>query len=218
MTDVLRRSLSDAARELVRLGLNGGTAGNISVRHGAAMLITPSGILPDLTTPESIASVPLDSIGAKPTWEGPLEPSSEWRLHRDILRERPDVGAVVHTHSTYATVLATQQRDIPALHYMIAAFGGTRIRCTPYAPFGSQQLSDLIVRDLGARHAVLLGNHGAVAVGHDLRQAVWRAGELETLAKLAVIAGATGTPVILDEREVVAAIGQFAGYGLAASR
>lgn len=218
MSDALRQTMADATRELVRIGLNGGTAGNISVRDGSAMLITPSGILPELTTPDTIATMPLPSAGDAPVWEGPRRPSSEWRLHRDILLQRSDVGAVVHTHSTYATVLATQHREIPALHYMIAAFGGSRVRCTPYAPFGSQRLSDLIVEYLGSRHAVLLGNHGMVAVGCDLDQAMWRAGELETLAKLTVIAGATGAPAILDDHEVAAAIVQFTGYGPAAAR
>ena len=157
----------------------------------------------------------LDGDDGTPLWRGPCKPSSEWRLHRDILRCRDDVGAVVHTHSLYATVLATQHRDIPAIHYMIAAFGGPVVRCTPYVPFGSQALSDLIVEYLGPRHGVLLGNHGMVVIGRDLEQAMWRAGELETLAKLAVVATATGTPVLLSDDEIARTVERFADYGLA---
>ena len=217
MSEPLHRALADASRELVRLGLNQGTAGNISARHGDEMLITPSGIPPERTTPEMIAAVTLTGDDAAPSWRGPHKPSSEWRLHRDILRHRNDVGAVVHTHSLYATVLATQHREISAVHYMIAAFGGPCIRCTPYVPFGTQALSDLILEHLGPLHAVLLGNHGMVATGGDLEQAMWRAAELESLAKLTVVAGATGTPVLLSDDEIARTVERFADYGLAAT-
>jgi L-fuculose-phosphate aldolase len=212
MEDRHRQALVDASADLVRLGLNQGTAGNISLRYGDGMLITPSGIPPEVTRPEMIARMTL----VDESWEGPAKPSSEWRLHRDIMRERPDVGAVVHTHSLYATVLATLHRPIPALHYMIAAFNGPEIRCTPYAPYGTQALSDLIIVHLGDRHGVLLGNHGMVATGSDLAQAMWRASELETLAKLAFLAGCAGAPVILPDAEIADVIERFKGYGLSA--
>lgn len=217
MSEALRRALADASRELVRLGLNQGTAGNISVRHGEDMLVTPSGIPPEQILPETIAALPLENDEDPPRWRGANKPSSEWRLHRDILRSRRDVGAVVHTHSLYATVLATQHRGIPAVHYMIAAFGGPRVRCTPYAPFGTQALSDLIIEHLGSLHAVLLGNHGMVVTGRDLEQAMWRAVELESLAKLTVVASATGTPVLLSDDEIARTVERFADYGLAAT-
>lgn len=207
-------AIVDANLSLVRTGLNHGTAGNVSARDGEAMWITPTGVLPERTDAAMIARVPLADPQA---WSGPLPPSSEWRLHRDIYLARADIGAVVHTHSTYATVLATQRRDIPALHYMIAAFGDAVIRCTPYAPFGTQALSDLIVEHLGARHGVLLGNHGMVATGDTLAQAMWRAGELEALAKLLVLATSGGTPpVLLSEEEIARTVERFASYGMSA--
>ena len=210
----LRQALVEASLELVRRGLNEGTAGNISARHGGGMLITPSGIPPEATTPRMIAAMPLDSDG---TATGPKKPSSEWRLHRDILAARADVGAVVHTHSTYCTVLACQHRSIPALHYMIAAFGMHEIGCTPYAPFGTQQLSDLIVEHLGDGHGVLLGNHGMVATGADLAQAMWRAVELEALAKMYYLATTGGgAPALLSQDEITRTIQRFAGYGMTA--
>ena len=210
----IREAIVVASIDLVRSGLNNGTAGNISVREGDQMLITPSGIAPDKTDASMIAALPLSGSGE---WSGRTKPSSEWRLHRDILCRREDVGAVVHTHSPYATILATQQREIPALHYMIAAFGGSVIRCTPYVAFGTQELSDLILAYLGHRHGVLLGNHGMVATGATLEQAMWRATELEALARMYVVASATGTPVILSDLEIERTIERFQDYGMTAS-
>ena len=210
-----RQALVVASRDLVRFGLNQGTAGNVSLRAGQRMLITPSGLKPEETDAGTIATMPMDGDGDG-MWSGPKKPSSEWRLHRDIFRHRADVHAVVHTHSPYATVLATQRRDIPALHYMIAAFGDSVIRCTPYVPFGTQELSDLIVEYLGHRHGVLLGNHGMVATGMTLDQAVWRAVELEALAKMYLLSSATGTPVILADDEIRRTVKRFDGYGMTA--
>ncbi len=212
-----RQALVEASIDLVRAGLNAGTAGNISVRYDAGMLITPSGTPPARVSPAMIAAMPLDGeSGHEERWVGPSKPSSEWRLHRDILYHRPDIGAVVHTHSMFATVLATQHRAIPALHYMIAVFGVPTIRCTPYAPFGTQALSDLIVEYLGAGHGVLLGNHGMVTTGVTLDQAMWRAGELEALAKMYYLASVGGAPIILSKEEVQRTIERFATYGMTA--
>ncbi len=208
----LRKALVEASRDLIRRGLNEGTAGNISARHGDGLLVTPSGIPPKATTPRMIAAMAFDG-----STRGPETPSSEWRLHRDILMHRRDIGAVVHTHSTYCTVLACQHRAIPALHYMIAAFGSAIIRCTPYVPFGTQALSDLIVEHLGRGHGVLLGNHGMVATGADLAQAMWRAVELEALARMYYLATAGGgEPVILPDDEIERTIERFQGYGMTA--
>jgi L-fuculose-phosphate aldolase len=212
MDEDLRHQLVEASRELIRLGLNQGTAGNISVRVPGGFLITPTGIEAGRMRADEIARMSWKS-GA---FEGPVKPSSEWRLHRDILRHRPDLGAVVHTHSLYATVLSTLHRSIPALHYMIAIFNGPEIRCTPYAPFGTQALSDLILEYLGERHGVLLGNHGMVAAGRTIEQAMWRANELETLAKMSFLAQSIGSPVILPDDEITRTIERFRDYGLSA--
>lgn len=206
-------ALVRANRDLVRLGLNQGTAGNVSVRVGHEMLITPSGVPPEHVDRSTIAALALNGAGE---WSGSHKPSSEWRLHLDIFNARNDVGAVVHTHSPYATVLAVQHREIPAVHYMIAAFGGAIIRCTPYVPFGTQALSDLIVEYLGPRHGVLLGNHGAVATGATLDQALWRATELEALAKLYCLASPPTPPVILSDEEIGRTTERFAFYGMTA--
>lgn len=213
--DAQRREIVAAARELARLGLNHGATGNLSVRCGAAALVTPSGLPSDALTPESIARMPLAGAegAAEGSWEGPLPPSSEWRFHLDILRARPDANAVVHTHAPYATTIASMRRDIPAVHYMIAAFGGPTVRCVDYAPFGTPELSRLALRGLEGRTGVLLANHGAIVIGADLRRALWRAVELEDLARLYYLSLVGGGAVILDDDEVMRTVARFEHYG-----
>jgi L-fuculose-phosphate aldolase len=208
----LRLAIVAHARALNGLGINQGTSGNLSARCGAAILITPSGMAYEAIEPGMIALVPL--AGEDGVWSGPLRPSSEWRFHRDILRARPDVGAIIHTHAPYATALAMLRKPIPAAHYMIAAFGGPTIRCTDYAPFGTQELSDLAVTGLKDRHGVLLGSHGMITTGADLEQALWRAVELEALAKMYHMALVLGTPAILPDDEVALLVERFKTYGV----
>ena len=211
---MLRAALVAAAQELARLGLNHGATGNLSARCGAAALVTPSGLPAAALTPESIARMPLAGDGCvEGAWEGPLPPSSEWRFHLDILRARPDANAVVHTHSPYATTIAALRRDIPAVHYMIAAFGGPTVRCVDYAPYGTPELSRLALAGLEGRSGVLLANHGAIVIGADLRRALWRAIELEDLARLFYLSLIAGGAVILDDDEIMRTVARFAHYG-----
>jgi len=205
----LRGAIIESARWMNQSGLNQGTAGNISVRYRDRLLITPSATPYDSMTPGMIASMPLDGEGA---WSGPLRPSTEWRFHLDILRARSDIGCVVHTHSIYATVLAIARKAIPACHYMIAAFGGADIRCAGYARFGTAELSELAVAALEGRNGCLLANHGMIAVGRDLEQAMWFAVELETIARQYYLALALGAPHILDDCEIAEALRAFAAY------
>jgi L-fuculose-phosphate aldolase len=206
-----REAVVAAAQELERLGLNRGSAGNVSLRDGEAMLITPSGVPSGRLAPQDIARMALQGLDG--AFEGPLPPSSEWRFHRDIYIARPDVGAVVHMHSPYATTLAILRRDIPAAHYMAAAFGGPIVRCTDYAPYGTAELSALAVAGLGQQHGVLLGNHGAIVTAGDLDKALWRAGELEQLAQVYYLASLAGAPVILSDEEIMRTVERFKSYG-----
>ena len=194
-------------------GFNQGSAGNISLRFGEAMLITPSGVDYDDLTPEMILAQAFDAEEAARDGKLGVNASSEWRFHRGIFRARPDVAAVVHSHAPYATVLSMLRRPIPASHYMIAAFGGPRIECTDYAPFGTQALSELAVAGLSDRMGVLLGSHGMIAVGPGLDRALWLAGELETLAKLHYLAGLAGAPVVLGDEHIAELVVKFADYG-----
>ncbi|OYV52783.1 MAG: class II aldolase [Acidocella sp. 35-58-6] len=203
-----RTALIAAARSLMGLGLNTGTAGNLSLRTEHGMLITPSAIRYEDITPEMIAMMPLTSDYG--TWEGPKRPSSEWRFHLDIMRARPDIGAIVHTHAPYCTALAMARRNIPACHYMVTRFGGADVRCAPYALFGTAELSALAVEALEGRTACLLANHGLIATGATLDAAMGMAVELEMLAKQYCLALSIGGPVLLTAHEIAEAQQQFA--------
>lgn len=212
----LRRAIIDTCREMNATGLNQGTSGNISVRHGDTMLITPSATPYDMMTPEMIAAMPLDGLYGD--WEGPRKPSSEWRFHLDIMRARADVGAVVHTHSTFATTLAIARKPIPPCHYMIAAFGGTDVRCGGYARYGTAELSAIALEALEGRNGCLLANHGMITVGPTLERAMWLAVELETLAKQYYHTLLIGGPVLLSDDEIAETAAAFGSYGLQSER
>jgi len=205
-----RAAIVGAAQEMERLGLNHGSAGNLSLRVGDAGLVTPSGVPSRELSPEAIARMPLAGEG---TFEGPLPPSSEWRFHLDIYRARPDVNAIVHMHSPYATTIATLRRDIPAVHYMIAAFGGPTVRCVDYAPYGTAELSQLVVAGLKDRDGVLLANHGAIVTGANMRRTMWRAVELEALAQVFYLGALAGEPVVLSDEEIMRTVERFKTYG-----
>jgi L-fuculose-phosphate aldolase len=212
----LREAIIAKCRWINASGLNQGTSGNISARYEDRMLVTPSAVPYDTMKPEMIAAMPLE--GSYGEWDGPLQPSTEWRFHLDIMRARPDVGSVVHTHSTYATVLAIARKPIPACHYMIAAFGGTDIRCAGYARYGTKELSELALAALQDRNGCLLANHGMIALGADLDKAMWRAVELETIARQYYLALALGAPVILSDDQIAETAKGFETYGLQASQ
>jgi len=149
-------------------------------------------------------------------YQGNHRPSSEWRFHRDILQARDDVNVVLHTHSTFSTVLAVHERSIPSFHYMVAVAGGNDIRCSPYACFGTQVLSDHVVKALEGRNACLLGHHGLIVTAQTFEKALWLAVEVETLAKMYVHALAIGEPPLLGEAEMAQVHEQFKrmSYGL----
>lgn len=204
----LRKEIIATCRSMDRRGINQGTSGNISVRWRDGLLITPSGLAYDTMAPEDIIFLDMDGT---PT--GPHKPSSEWRFHRDILRERRDVGAVVHAHPTYCTAIAITGEDIPAVHYMIAAAGGPTVRCAPYATFGTDELSENALRALDGRLCCLLANHGSIACGATLGKAFWLAAELETLARQYYLSRQLGNPVVLSDDEIARVAEKFKSYG-----
>ena len=205
----LRTMVVSACRELTRRGLTHGTSGNVSVRCGARrFFVSPSGMDYEILQADDVPLMDLDG-----RWFGRCRPSSEWRFHRDILESRPDVGAIVHTHSPRATALACTGRGIPAFHYMIAVAGGRDIRCAPYCTFGTQELSDAALTALKDRKACLLANHGVIATGADLAIAVALAGEIENLALQYSLALTLGEVRILDDAEMSRVIEKFRTYG-----
>ncbi|MEO3478171.1 class II aldolase/adducin family protein [Phaeobacter sp. CAU 1743] len=210
-TPELRQAIIDACLSMERQQINQGTSGNISVRVGDQMLITPSGVDYARMTPEMIVAMPLDDGAPAP---GQMKPSSEWRFHRDILREKPAVNAVVHAHPVNCTALAMNRTEIPACHYMIGAFGGDTVPVADYALFGTAELSDNVLKSLKNRAACLMANHGAVVIADTLNRALWRMVELETLAKGYVTSLSVGQPHILNGDEMAKVMEAFADYGL----
>jgi L-fuculose-phosphate aldolase len=209
----LREEMVAYGLKLTPSGLSQGTSGNLSIRFEAGFLVTPSGMPYGEITPEDVVFVDMDG-----RYDHPRRPSSEWRFHRDIYAARPDVGAVVHAHPPYSTALAICRTDIPAIHYMIAVSGGDSIRCCDYYTYGTQELSDAVVRALEGRMACLMANHGMIATGSNMEQAMWRAVEVETLARQYTLALQIGKPVLLTDTEVDQSLEKFGNYGLMAKQ
>ena len=203
-----RQSIIDACLRMNVLGINQGTSGNISLRHGDGMLITPTSTPYEAMKPEQIVYMHLDG-----NHDPAQRPSSEWRFHRDIFKARPEVQAIVHTHPPYSTMLAIMGMEIPPVHYMVAVAGGDTIRCAPYATFGTQELSEHAVRALEGRLACLLEHHGMIAVGPSLPKAMWLAVEVETLARQYHGCLQIGTPPLLSKEEIEKVRVRMAGYG-----
>jgi len=204
----LRTEIIATARRMNALGINQGKSGNIGHRVLGGFLVTPTGMDYDALKPGDI--VPMDFAGHH---RGRRLPSSEWRFHRDILRARPEVAAVIHTHAMFATTLACLGRGIPSFHYMVAVAGGDDIRCAPYATFGTEELSNHAVAALEGRKACLLANHGMIAVGPSLKAALALAVEVETLAAMYWRALQVGEPALLDRAEMTRVIEKFKTYG-----
>ncbi|MSQ65349.1 MAG: class II aldolase [Limnohabitans sp.] len=205
---VLREQMLAGALQLDAVGLNRGSTGNLSVRAGDHWLVTPSGIAAQDLSPQSMVRM---DFNGEPL--GPGKPSSEWRFHRDILVTRHEVAAIVHTHSRFATAFSCLHREIPAFHYMIAIAGGDSIRCAPYALFGTQALSDLAIEALQHRKACLLGNHGLIALGADLKRAMAVAIEVESLCEQYWTALQLGEPQILSAEQMQLVHDKFKPYG-----
>lgn len=210
MSLAARKAMINVALRMERAGLNQGTSGNLSVREGGGLLLTPSGIAYDTMQPEQIVAMTLDG-----SWGGEgVRPSSEWRFHRDILSARPEIGAIVHAHPIHSTALAVHNRPIPAFHYMVAVAGGRDIPCAAYATFGTQELSDAVLAALADRNACLMAHHGLLACGPTLEDAFRLAVEVETLAAQYLMALQCGEPPHLDDREMERVLARFrAGYG-----
>jgi L-fuculose-phosphate aldolase len=210
----LRRDVITTALRMNAAGINHGKSGNVSTRvlppggQTEGFLITPTGIDYDAIQPEQIVLMDMQGEHA-----GDVLPSSEWRFHRDIYAARPDVAAIVHTHSIFATTLACQHRNIPPFHYMVAMAGGRDIRCAPYATFGTQALSDAALSALEGRRACLLAQHGVIACGESLKAALALAIEIEALATMYWHALQLGEPPHLSNAEMEVVLDKFKTYG-----
>ena len=204
----LREAVIDTCLKMNEEGINQGTSGNVSVRTPEGFLITASGVPYHKMKPEHVVEMDLDG-----GYRGEYLPSTEWRMHLDIFKHRPDAEAVVHTHSIYATALSCLRKDIPPFHYMIGIAGGTTLRCAKYAEYGTPELSEGMLKAMKDRQACLLANHGQIAFGPNLEKALWRAGEVETLCHQYWAALQAGKPVMLTDRQMTTVLARFKTYG-----
>ncbi|PTC04473.1 L-fuculose-phosphate aldolase [Vibrio mediterranei] len=206
----LSQQIIDTCLEMTRLGLNQGTAGNVSVRFDNGMLITPTGIAYDKLTPDHIVYVTHDGFFE----EGKL-PSSEWHFHLTCYQTREDVNAVVHNHAINCAAVSILNKPIPAIHYMVAASGATEIPCVPYATFGSHELAEYVKEGMANSKAILLQHHGLIAGEANLEKALWLAHEVEVLADLYLKTMAITPDVpVLGDAEMQKVLGKFKSYGL----
>lgn len=204
-----RQQLAAALHALGDSGLSPGSTGNASVRVDGGLLISPTGLACAAISPDQLVFI--DSHGNCPN--GQLRPSSEWHFHYNIYQSRADVGAVVHCHSRYATALACTRRGIPPYHYMVAAAGGSDIRCADYATFGTLQLADAVDAALQNRRACLLANHGQIALGDTPQQALDLAIQVEELAAGYCQTLTLGGPTPLSDAEMQEVLDKFSSYG-----
>ena len=206
----LRQRLCDAYRQLARDGLNSGSAGNISCRFGADVLISPTGAAADTIDAQAVVAITLEGETM-----GPGIPSSEWSMHTEIYRRYPQAQAIVHAHADACVAIACQRMAIPAFHYMVAGFGGDDVRCAPYATFGTEALAHAAAEALAGRTACLLANHGMICHAPTLEKAVANAAKLETLARQFWMSLQAGPPVLLTPEEMSAVRERYGRYGTA---
>ena len=204
----LRKAVIKTCLAMNKEGINQGTSGNVSVRTDEGFLITASGIPYKKMKREHVVEMDFDG-----GYRGDYLPSTEWRMHMDIFKARPEAKAIVHVHSTYATALACLRKDIPAFHYMIGIAGGASLRVSDYAEFGTQALSDTMLKAMEGRSGCLLANHGQICFGDTLEKALWRAGEIEALSHQYWAALLAGKPVLLGEGEMSTVLNRFGTYG-----
>ena len=207
--DQLRARMAEVMKAMEARGLNRGTSGNVSARCGEAMLVTPSGVPPERLSGDQMVLVQPD--GSTP--DGSLRPSSEWRMHQQILNRRPDANAVVHCHSRHATILACAGREIPSMHYMVAVGGGASVPVAPYATFGSVELAEAVVDTLDGRSAALMANHGQIVVARNLDAALAITEEIEEQAAVYWGTLAIGGPKLLSGEEMELILQRFRSYG-----
>jgi L-fuculose-phosphate aldolase len=208
----LRKEVIETCLKMNAIGINQGTSGNVSVRTNEGFLITASGVPYEVMKPNHIVEMDLEG-----GYRGDYLPSTEWRMHLDIYRARPEAKAIVHVHSTYATALACLRREVPPFHYMIGIAGGTSIRVSDYAEFGTQALSDTMLKAMEGRSATLLANHGQICFANSLEKALWRAVEVEALCHQYWAASLIGKPVLLGDDQMASVLKRFPTYGKQAS-
>ena len=205
----LREELVDQYRRAAAVGLNALSSGNLSVRFGDRMLISPSGASGETIAAGSIVEVSLDG-----RWRGAVRPSSEWRMHAAIYARHAEAGAVVHTHADYCVAVASHGKALPGFHYLVGVFGGNDVPCVPYSTFGTQALAHDAAAALTDRTACLLANHGMICRAPDLKRAVDQAQRLEIMCRQYTLARQLGEPRRLTDAEWADFFERFGEYRL----
>lgn len=205
-----REQVIEYSLKLLSEGLTNGTAGNVSIfnREEGLVAISPTGVNYSELTPEMISIVDLD----RKLIEG-LKPSSELEMHMILYRNREDVNAVIHTHPVYTTVLACLRQDLPAIDYMIAVTGATKVRCAEYASYGTKELAENAYKAMGSSLAVILANHGLTTAGKDIANAFNITVQVEYISNLYIKARNIGEPIILPDNEMNSMLERFKTYG-----
>jgi L-fuculose-phosphate aldolase len=205
-----RQLIVEFGKKLIHAQLTTGTGGNLSIynREKGLIAIKPTGYDYFLMTPEDVVVLSPDGEVV----DGEMEPSSEVRMHVDLLNHRTDITAAIHTHQIYATTIACLNWELPAVHYLVG-FSGNKVPLAPYATFGSQELSDNVINSIGKYNACLMANHGIITVGPTIQDAFIAAEELELVARLYYQAKCIGNPPILSDDEMVRVREKFKTYG-----
>ena len=205
-----REQVIEYSLKLLSEGLTNGTAGNVSIfnREKGLVAISPTGVNYSELTPEMISIVDLDGK----LIEG-LKPSSELEMHMILYRNREDVNAVIHTHPVYTTVLACLRQDLPAIDYMIAVTGATKVKCAEYASYGTKELAENAYKAMGSSLAVILANHGLTTAGKDIANALNITVQVEYISNLYIKARNIGEPIILPDKEMNSMLERFKTYG-----
>jgi L-fuculose-phosphate aldolase len=207
-----REALVAAARTIAESGLVVGSSGNLGIRSGEHLLITPRGSRLGAIDPADCVCVALADGSVSDEHARDSLPSSELPLHLAVYAAAPEAAAIVHTHSPFATTLSTLVQEIPAIHYVVTELGGP-VRVAPYATYGSIELADGVAAALAGRKAALMANHGAVAIAGTLERAVERAQQLEWLASVYWHARVFGTPALLGDDQLGAVDEQTRALG-----
>ena len=205
-----REQVIEYSLKLLSEGLTNGPAGNVSIfnREEGLVAISPTGVNYSELTPEMISIVDLDGK----LIEG-LKPSSELEMHMILYRNREDVNAVIHTHPVYTTVLACLRQDLPAIDYMIAVTGATKVKCAEYASYGTKELAENAYKAMGSSLAVILANHGLTTAGKDIANALNITVQVEYISNLYIKAKNIGEPIVLPDNEMNSMLERFKTYG-----
>lgn len=203
------KEVIQGGKDLIDKGLTFGTGGNISARVEGGFLITPSGMDYKILTESDLVNLSLTGEVIK----GKQKPSSEWAMHALVYEKLKEAKAIVHSHSKYINILSCTGKCLPAIHYLLACTGGSCVNIAPYRSYGTRELAEVAVEAMGNTKAVILSNHGLLAWGESVEEAINITETVEFCAFLYIEALKIGTPSILSDKEMNHMVRRFSNYG-----